>query len=89
MNGFDVLGVGPWATDAEIKAAYLRLAREYHPDRFLGSPYEAAAQERMRRVNAAYDSILNARARPLKPPAIIRVRRRESMADRIIRNFFY
>ena len=89
MSGFEILGLSPTASDAEIKAAYLRLARQYHPDRFAGTPYEAAAQEQMRRLNAAYDYVLNTRARPKKPPAVIRVRRRESLADRIIKSFFY
>ena len=29
---YDVLGVNKNATDAEIKAAYRKLARKYHPD---------------------------------------------------------
>jgi len=64
LNGFDILGVRPAASEAEIKAAYLHLARLYHPDRFAGTPQEAAAQERMRRINAAYDYILKNRAKP-------------------------
>lgn len=33
-----VLGIGPDADDAEVDRAYRRLARELHPDRFIGAP---------------------------------------------------
>jgi hypothetical protein len=33
-----VLGIGPDADDAQVDRAYRRLARELHPDRFIGAP---------------------------------------------------
>lgn len=49
------LGVDPAASAAEIRRAYLKLAREAHPD-FHGSSDASrrVAEERMRRINAAW-----------------------------------
>src|SRR4051812_20739791 len=53
MNDFYALfGVGRNATDAEIKSAYRRLARELHPD---ANPDDAEAHERFKEVSMAYE----------------------------------
>ncbi len=49
---YKVLGVGRNASDAEIKKAYRRLAREFHPDR---NPGDSGAEERFKEISAAYD----------------------------------
>jgi len=49
---YKVLGVGRNASDAEIKKAYRRLARRYHPDTNAG---DARAEERFKEISAAYD----------------------------------
>ena len=53
---YQVLGVSPNASDEEIKQAYRRLAKKYHPDR---NPGDAEAARQMQRVNAAYEQIKN------------------------------
>ena len=53
---YQVLGVSPGASDEEIKQAYRRLAKKYHPDR---NPGDAEAARQMQRVNAAYEQIKN------------------------------
>ncbi|MBQ7340963.1 MAG: J domain-containing protein [Oscillospiraceae bacterium] len=53
---YKVLGVSPNATDEEIKQAYRRLAKKYHPDR---NPGNAEAAKKMQQVNAAYEQIKN------------------------------
>ena len=57
---YQVLGVGRDAGDAEIRRAYRRLARQFHPDRNKG---DAAAEARFKEVQAAYDTIGTAEAR--------------------------
>ena len=53
---YKVLGVSPGASDEEIKQAYRRLAKQYHPDRNPGDP---VAAKKMQEVNAAYEQIKN------------------------------
>jgi curved DNA-binding protein len=50
---YDILGVEPGAGDAEIKSAYRRLARKYHPD----VSKEAGAEEKFKAVNEAYEAL--------------------------------
>ena len=53
---YSVLGVSPDASDEEIKTAYRRLAKQYHPDL---NPGDEEAARRMNEVNAAYEQIKN------------------------------
>ena len=53
---YKVLGVSRDASDEEIKKAYRRLAKKYHPDL---NPGDAEAARRMQEVNAAYEQIKN------------------------------
>lgn len=50
---YAVLGVEPTAGDAEIKTAYRRLARKYHPD----VSKEAGAEEQFKAVNEAHEAL--------------------------------
>ena len=53
---YKVLGVSPDASDDDIKKAYRRLAKKYHPDLH---PGDKEAERRMNEINAAYDQIKN------------------------------
>lgn len=50
---YDTLGVEPGAGEAELKTAYRRLARKYHPD----VSKEAGAEEKFKAVNEAYEAL--------------------------------
>ena len=50
---YQTLGVEPGAGEAEIKTAYRRLARKYHPD----VSKEAGAEDRFKAVNEAYEAL--------------------------------
>ncbi len=59
-NPYEVLGVSRNASDGEIKRAFRKLARQYHPDRNKG---DAGAEAKFKEVQAAYDTIGTAEAR--------------------------
>ena len=51
---YKILGVSPDASDEEIKRAYRRLAKKYHPDL---NPGDQEAARKMQEVNSAYEQI--------------------------------
>ena len=54
---YKVLGVGKNASDEEIKKAYRKLARQYHPDRNAG---DKTAEERFKEISQAHDVLSDA-----------------------------
>jgi len=59
---YEVLGVGRGATEDQIKAAYRRLARKFHPDL---NPGDRTAEERFKELQEAYDVLADAERRRL------------------------
>ena len=57
---YQVLGVSPSATEPEIKKAYRRLAKQYHPD---ARPGDAVTAERFKVINEAYSVLSDAEKR--------------------------
>ena len=57
---YDILGVPKTATDQEIKSAYRKLAKQYHPDL---NPGNKEAEEKFKEINEAYDTLSNAQKR--------------------------
>ena len=58
---YEVLGISRDASDADIKKAYRKLARKYHPDLNRDNP--KAAEEKMKEVNVAYDILKDPKKR--------------------------
>jgi len=57
MNPYEVLGIKPNATQDEIKSAYRKLIKQYHPDKFGDNPLKNLAEEKMIEINKAYDTL--------------------------------
>lgn len=56
MNPFEVLEISAGASPDEIKAAYHRLAKRWHPDRFTGAE-KAEAENRFRMLAEAFNML--------------------------------
>ncbi len=58
---YNTLGLASSASNEEVKRAYRRLAKEYHPDmvanKGMGEDFIKYAEDKMQAVNAAYDQI--------------------------------
>lgn len=57
MNPYEILGVKPGASQDEIKSAYRKLIKQYHPDQFGNNPLKNLAEEKMIEINKAYDEL--------------------------------
>ena len=53
-NPYQILGLAPSASQAEIKAAYRNLAKELHPDM---NPGNTLVEQRFKEVTAAYEML--------------------------------
>ena len=60
---YQLLGLGPQASVAEIRSAYARLAREKHPDRFLDAAEKQQAQRLFQDITTAFNTLTNPRSR--------------------------
>ena len=56
---YQILGVSRDASEDEIRQAYRRLAKKYHPDL---NPGDAQAAQKMNEINEAYDLLKNPQA---------------------------
>ncbi len=62
----EILGISPYATREEIRDAYYRLARDFHPDRHLNAPLETRRQVDaiFARITEAYEAIRDGADKP-------------------------
>lgn len=59
-NYYETLGVAKTATDEELKSAFRKLARQYHPDLH---PGDEAAANKFKEINEAYETLSDAQKR--------------------------
>ena len=62
-NHYDILGVPRNAATGSIREAYLRMARERHPDRFTDPAAKRQAEEALRDLTTAFNTLSNERLR--------------------------
>ncbi len=60
---YELLGVAPTASSGDIRKAYLRLAREKHPDRYPEGPEKEAAGAVFQDLTTAFNTLCNDRSR--------------------------
>ena len=58
---YQVLGVSRDATEEEIKKAYKKLSRKYHPDANINNPNKDQAEEKFKEIQQAYQQIMKER----------------------------
>jgi molecular chaperone DnaJ len=57
-NPYEVLGVRQGASEEEIKKAYRELVKQYHPDKYENNPLKNLAEDKLREINEAYDTLM-------------------------------
>lgn len=58
---YQLLGVSRDASEEEIKKAYRKLSRKYHPDANINNPNKEQAEEKFKEIQQAYDQIMKER----------------------------
>jgi len=56
---YELLGVAPSASPAEVRRAYARLAREKHPDRFTDPAEKRKAEKDFQEITAAFNTLVH------------------------------
>lgn len=59
---YEVLGLKRGASEEEVKKAYRRLSRKYHPDANINNPNKDEAEEKFKEIQQAYKSIVSGEA---------------------------
>lgn len=55
---YKILGINQSATKEEIKKAYRKLAKEYHPDKHVNNPLAELAEAKFREIQEAYETLM-------------------------------
>ncbi len=58
IDPYRILGVSRDASEDEVKKAYRKLSRKYHPDSNVNNPNKEAAEEKFKEIQAAYEQVM-------------------------------
>lgn len=58
-DALDILKISSNYTEKELKIVYRKLAKKYHPDNFKGDIERKKAEEKLKQINIAYETLLN------------------------------
>lgn len=61
-NPYEVLEINEGASQEEIKVAYKKLVKKYHPDQYVNNPLSDLAEEKIKDINEAYDCLTKNRS---------------------------
>ena len=64
---YSILGVDRNATDEDVKKAYRKLSRQYHPDANINNPKKDEAEAKFKEVQQAYQQIMDEREKNIIP----------------------
>lgn len=56
---YKILGLNKGASKEEIKEAYKKLVKKYHPDQYANNPLSDLAEEKLEEINWAYNYLMN------------------------------
>ncbi|WGV25069.1 J domain-containing protein [Halotia branconii] len=56
-HAYEILGLTPGASQAQIKQAYRQLVKTWHPDRFFDQKQKQEAESKIKKINAAYNTL--------------------------------
>ncbi len=62
MDPYKILGVPENASDEEVKKAYRKLSKKYHPDANINNPNKDEAERKFKEVQSAYETIMKIRS---------------------------
>ncbi len=61
MDPYKILGISPTATDEEVKKAYRKLSKKYHPDANINNEHQAEYTQKFIEIQNAYKTIMDGR----------------------------
>ncbi len=68
-HAYEILELEPGASPAQLKRAYRKLVKVWHPDRFFNQKEKQEAEEKIKKINAAYNKLKS--EYPSEPPTTV------------------
>ena len=65
---YNLLGLEPGASQLEVKQAYRQLVKIWHPDRFRDQKQKQEAEEKIKKINEAYNQLKSYQPKPVDRP---------------------